>query len=69
MFIKDTCLDHQKRKAHFLKALFNPQRVNNACDPDKRKWLASSRDLKATLDSFSSRKEILSTDNDSKVKL
>ena len=33
-------------------ALFNPQGVNNAYDPDKRKWLALSRDLKATLNSF-----------------
>ena len=33
-------------------ALFNPQGENNASDPNKTKWLALTRDLKGTLNSF-----------------
>ena len=33
-------------------ALFNPQGENNASHPNKTKWLASTRDLKGTLNNF-----------------
>ena len=31
------------------RTLFNPQGKNNTSDPNKTKWLASTRDLKGTL--------------------
>ena len=34
------------------RALFNPQGENNACDPNKTKWLAPTRDLKRNLNTF-----------------
>ena len=36
----------------FLGVIKHYSSVNNMCVPDKRKWLASSRELRATLNSF-----------------
>lgn len=52
VLLRDKWVYHAGKLIENAGYCFHRAGVNNVCDPDKRKWLASSRKLKASLNSF-----------------